>query len=606
MSGKPPTAAERLLSIRERGDKSSAKVGPAPASTAGFGSRYSPGIPAPDMQPAAPARGVFGRLYNSVGRTVSAPFRAAGRFGSAVAKPFVDVAGGPDTNKMGAPEWAREPMPQFESEENSRFIYDSSKITDLTDLSEEDHIRLSEPKEFEKLLKAAGGLAYLRDMSTLIIEDQLGFTACDVNNMFSFEKAFNSPSIRNKVENAVAKAIAYRLDQDLFYKFIKGEQNVDLLTHIINARKQGMTTLSNPSPQNNGTQFLLSSIYAYLGYFKPYRVDAGKVDKSLRASKLRLARSLYEFYPKFVEVIMAGIAFVEIEMTTENGQGWRKRLELIDKERQSITNVSSYLAHIVYMYIKIKLHQNGRQNWDKHDPTDNTYALNNTRKGVRAVFNRTFTGKMPSFGRANILTRGIEEKFKGVFEIPTEEEVQSYLTEKEVYHRVDHSHRVYYRNILEVIYGGIACSTGFYLREMMLDAEVADADVKEARNLLKEAQRQAVDAQADGDAEAQALAAGSLRAAQADLEAKVDILKKATDKLEVPAAAPAAALAPIPVLAQGPAALPAAQAAPAQAVPKPTIDQLWAAYKQQTGVTGGRRTRSKRHTKKRKSHRRRH
>ena len=78
------------------------------------------------------------------------------------------------------------------------------------------------------MLKAAGGLAYLRDMSTLIIEDQLGFTACDVNNMFSFEKAFNSPSIRNKVGNAVAKAIAYRLDQDLFYKFIK-EKGLDII-----------------------------------------------------------------------------------------------------------------------------------------------------------------------------------------------------------------------------------------------------------------------------------------------------------------------------------------------------------------------------------------
>lgn len=594
MSGKPLTAAQRLLSIREQRDKSSAKIGAAPDSTAGFGSRYSPGIPAPDMQPAAPARGVFGRLYNSVGRTVSAPFRAAGRFGSAVAKPFVNVAGGPDTNKMAAPEWAREPMPQFESEENSRYIYDSSKITDLTDLSEEDHIRLSEPNEFAKLLKVAGGLADLNDTSTLIIEDQPGFTACDVNNMFSFMRAFNSPAIRNRVGNAVAKTIAYRLDKNLFDNFIEDEQNVDLLSHIVNARKQGMTSLSNASPQNKGTSILLSSIYAYLAYFKPYRVDAGKVDKSLRGSYLRLARSLYEFYPKFLEVIMAGIAFVEIEMTTKNGKGWRKRLELIDKERQSITNISDFLAHIVYMYIKIKLHQNGRQNWDKHDPKDNTYALNNTRKGVRAVLNRTFTGKMPSFGRANILTRGIEKKFKGVFEIPTEEEVQSYLTEKEVYHRVDHSHRVYYRNIFELIYSTIAYSTGFYLREMMLDAEVADADVKEARNVLQEAQRRAVDAQADGDAEALAEAAGSLRAAQADLEAKVDILKKATDKLEVPAAAPAAALAPNPVFAQPPTGV--ASRAPIN---------IWSDYMKEE-LKGGRHTRSKRHTKRRKSHHRRH
>ena len=262
------------------------------------------------------------------------------------------------------------------------------------------------------------------------------------------------------------------------------------------------------------------------------------------------------------------------------------------------------------MYIKIKLHQNGRQNWNKHDPKDNTYALNNTRKGVRAVFNRTFSGEMPSFGRANVQTLGIEKKFKGVFEIPTDEEVQSYLIEKEVYHRVDHSHRVYYRNIFELIYGAIASSTGFYLREMMLNAEVADADVKEAREGLQEAQRRAVDAQGEGDAEALAKAAEALRAAQADLDDKSSLLEKAINKMgmytapPMQAPNPVLAQAPIPVLAQGPAALPAAQAAP-----KPTIDQLWADYKQQTGVTGvtgGRRTRSKRHTKRRKSHRRRH
>lgn len=600
MSGRPPTAAERMATIRLR------QVAPEPDSTAGLGSRLTPGVP---TARAAPARGVFGHLYNSVlapvGRTVSAPFRAVGRVGSDIATPFIDAAGGPGRPRDAGwgPQW-------FASKEdpagNSRFIYDSSKITDLTPLSEEEHERLSEPEEFDKLLRAAGGLAYLDDISTLVIEDQLGFTVCDVDNMFSFEKAFNSPSIRNRVGNAVAKAIAYRLDKELFNNFIKDEQNVDVLTHVINARQQGRMDVPNPSPQNNGTQLLLSSIYAYLGYFKPYKVNYGKLgDKGNRGSKLRLARSLYEFYPNFIKVIMAGIAFVEIEMTTENGQGWRKRLELIDKERQSITNISSFLAHNIYMYIKIKLHQNGRQNWNKHRAEDNVYALNNTRKGVRAAFNRTFNTRMPSFGRANIHTRGIEEKFKGIFEIPTDEEVQSYLTEKEVYHRVDHSHRVYYRNIFEVIYGGIASSTGFYLREMMLDAEVADHDVKEARKVLEEAQRRAVDAQGEGDADKVRVAAEEMKKAKEDLDAKAGLLKIAlnTMRMYTAPAMPAAK----PVLAQGSAAADAWATEVNKAVADETAaNPNWAASMVPALAPKGGGARGKRHTKRRKSYRRRH
>ena len=286
--------------------------------------------------------------------------------------------------------------------------------------------------------------------------DEEGFMDFNEVDIDESRSRFLNENIRRKVQNKVAHNMAIIIDYRL-KSLIDRQRDLDVLNLVARNRRVGEES-PHLSPQSKRLQ---GSINAALTYYENMN----------KPEETRLYKALTEFNEEIVNLIMTGIAYIGDQRYKSFVGDNRPKLDGPDLDIQTnddLFEVSEYLAHKLYSYLKVELRSGTRSNWDR-------YSVNSTVKNNKWS-NRIARGKRTFFGRLEKLNPlgGIRsEQLASIrkrtpYPIPTEEQVGKYRRSKNALNKggfeqtknAYHRHAGFFDQIASLIRNVIRISIG--------------------------------------------------------------------------------------------------------------------------------------------------
>ena len=283
-------------------------------------------------------------------------------------------------------------------------------------LSQEDEAALNEPQKNSIRQGALG--PFFREGAPPVKPMKVNEFMAEIGVII---QRFSNEGIQRKVQNKVANNMAIIIDYRLT-RFFDNEQGLDILNLVARRRRVG-EELPNLSPQSKRLQ---GSLNAALTYYE-------NMDKP---EETRLYRALTEFNEEIVNLIITGIAYIGVQRY-KNSTGAEGRPILAEgrpldtQTNDDLFEISEYLSHKIYSYLKVEMRRGPRDNWDRH-------SVNSTLNNPETFFERVGSSGKSLFGRLGKLNPlgGIRKeqlasiRGRQAYPIPTEEQITKYRLSK--------------------------------------------------------------------------------------------------------------------------------------------------------------------------------
>ena len=286
--------------------------------------------------------------------------------------------------------------------------------------------------------------------------DEEGFMDFNEVDIDESRSRFLNENIRRKVQNKVAHNMAIIIDYRLTI-LIDRQRDLDVLNLVARNRRVG-EELPHLSPQSKRLQ---GSINAALTYYENMN----------KPEETRLYKALTEFNEEIVNLIMTGIAYIG-DQRFKNFVG-DDRVKLVGPDLDIQTNddlfeISEYLAHKLYSYLKVELRSGTRKNWDRH--LQNSTVKNYKWNSDAVSLGKTFFGRL---GKLNPLGGIRKEQLTSIrgrtpYPIPTEEQIIKYRLSKNALNKggfsltknAYHRHAGFFNQIASLVRNVIRISIG--------------------------------------------------------------------------------------------------------------------------------------------------